>query len=63
MLAGTGPGVLMFDSVSIWAIMLMAPISSPIDTALGRAVVKSEDVRNRIRVVPACGFSCHWLHR
>jgi len=49
MLLGTGVGVLMFDSISIWAILLMALILSPTDAALGQAVVKSEDVPNRIR--------------
>ena len=49
MLFGTGLGVLMFDSISIWAIVLMALILSPTDAALGQAVVKSEVVPNRIR--------------
>jgi NhaP-type Na+/H+ or K+/H+ antiporter len=49
MLFGTGLGVLMFDSISIWAILLMALILSPTDAALGQAVVKSEVVPNRIR--------------
>ena len=49
MLFGTGLGVLMFDSVGIWAIVLMALILSPTDAALGQAVVKSEDVPSRIR--------------
>ncbi len=49
MLLGTGLGVLMFDSVSLWAIVLMALILSPTDAALGQAVVKSEDVPGRIR--------------
>lgn len=49
MLFGTGLGVLMFDSISIWAIVLMALILSPTDAALGQAVVKSEIVPNRIR--------------
>jgi NhaP-type Na+/H+ or K+/H+ antiporter len=49
MLFGTGLGVLMFDSVSIWALALMALILSPTDAALGQAVVKSEDVPGGIR--------------
>ena len=49
MLLGTGLGVLMFDSVSLWAIVLMALILSPTDAALGQAVVKSEQVPSRIR--------------
>ncbi len=49
MLLGTGLGMLMFDSVGIWAIALMALILSPTDAALGQAVVKSEDVPSRIR--------------
>lgn len=49
MLFGTGLGVLMFDSVSLWAIVLMALILSPTDAALGQAVVKSENVPLRIR--------------
>ena len=49
MLLGTGLGVLMFDSIGLWAIVLMALILSPTDAALGQAVVKSEDVPNRIR--------------
>ena len=49
MLFGTGLGVLMFDSISIWAIVLMALILSPTDAALGQAVVKSEDVPGGIR--------------
>ena len=49
MLFGTGLGVLMFDSVSIWAIVLMALILSPTDAALGQAVVKSEDVPSGFR--------------
>ena len=44
MLAGTGLGVLMFGSVGIMSIVLMALILSPTDAALGQAVVKSEDV-------------------
>ena len=46
---GTGLGVLMFGSISIWAILLMALILSPTDAALGQAVVKSEEVPSRIR--------------
>ena len=42
MLFGTGLGVLMFDSVSLWAIVLMALILSPTDAALGQAVVTSD---------------------
>ncbi len=49
MLFGTGLGVLMFDSIGIWAIVLMALILSPTDAALGQAVVKSEDVPSGIR--------------
>lgn len=49
MILGTGLGVLMFDGISIWAIVLMALILSPTDAALGQAVVKSEDVPTRIR--------------
>lgn len=49
MLLGTGLGVLMFGSVSLWAIVLMALILSPTDAALGQAVVKSEEVPSRIR--------------
>jgi NhaP-type Na+/H+ or K+/H+ antiporter len=49
MLFGTGLGVLMFDSVGIWAVVLMALILLPTDAALGQAVVKSEDVSSRIR--------------
>ena len=46
---GTGLGVLMFDSISIWVILLMALILSPTDAALGQAVVKSEELPTRIR--------------
>ena len=49
MLFGTGLGVLMFDSVGIWALALMALILSPTDAALGQAVVKSDDIPSRIR--------------
>ena len=49
MLLGTGLGVLMFDSSSLWAIVLMALILSPTDAALGQAVVKSKQVPSRIR--------------
>lgn len=49
MIFGTGLGYLMFDGVSIWAIMMMALILSPTDAALGQAVVKSEAVPLRIR--------------
>ncbi len=49
MILGTFLGVLMFDSISIWAIIMMALILSPTDAALGQAVVKSEDVPIRIR--------------
>ena len=49
MILGTGLGVLMFDGISIWAIVMMALILSPTDAALGQAVVKSEDVPIRIR--------------
>ncbi len=49
MLLGTGLGVLMFDSVGLWAIVLMALILSPTDAALGQAVVKSEIVPSRVR--------------
>jgi len=49
MLLGTGLGFLMFDSIDILAIALMALILSPTDAALGQAVVKSESVPSRIR--------------
>ncbi len=49
MLLGTGLGVLMFDSISLWAIVLMALILSPTDAALGQAVVKSGEVPSRVR--------------
>ncbi len=49
MLFGTGLGVIMFDSVGIWAIALMALILSPTDAALGQAVVKSDNIPIRIR--------------
>ncbi len=49
MLLGTGLGVLMFDSINLWAIVLMALILSPTDAALGQAVVKSEEVPSHIR--------------
>jgi len=49
MLFGTGLGLLMFDSISLWAIVLMALILSPTDAALGQAVVKSEEIPSRIR--------------
>lgn len=49
MVFGTALGIWMFDGVSLWAIALMALILSPTDAALGQAVVKSEDVPNRIR--------------
>jgi len=49
MLAGTGLGVLMFGSVGIISIVLMALVLSPTDAALGQAVVKSEDVPGGIR--------------
>lgn len=49
MLLGTALGVLMFSSISLWAIVLMALILSPTDAALGQAVVKSEDVPSGVR--------------
>lgn len=49
MILGTGLGILMFDGIGIWAILMMALILSPTDAALGQAVVKSEFVPNRIR--------------
>ncbi len=49
MIAGTGLGLLMFDSIDVWAIALMALILSPTDAALGQAVVKSEHVPAGIR--------------
>ena len=49
MLAGTGLGVMMFGSIGIISIVLMALILSPTDAALGQAVVKSEDVPGGIR--------------
>jgi NhaP-type Na+/H+ or K+/H+ antiporter len=49
MLFGTAFGWLMFESLEIWAIVLMALILSPTDAALGQAVVKSEDVPAGIR--------------
>ncbi len=49
MLAGTGLGALMFGSVGIISIVLMALILSPTDAALGQAVVKSKDVPSGIR--------------
>lgn len=49
MILGTFLGVLMFDGINIWAIIMMALILSPTDAALGQAVVKSEDVPIRIR--------------
>jgi NhaP-type Na+/H+ or K+/H+ antiporter len=49
MLFGTGLGLLMFGSVGILAIALMALILSPTDAALGQAVVKSDDIPMRIR--------------
>lgn len=49
MLLGTGLGVLMFGSISVVAIVLMALILSPTDAALGQAVVKSDNVPARVR--------------
>jgi len=49
MIAGTGLGLLMFDSIDVWAIALMALILSPTDAALGQAVVKSKHVPSGIR--------------
>ena len=49
MLIGTGLGILMFDTVELLAIVLMALILSPTDAALGQAVVKSENVPGTIR--------------
>lgn len=49
MLAGIGLGTLLFGSVGIISIVLMALILSPTDAALGQAVVKSEDVSGGIR--------------
>lgn len=49
MLASTGLGILMFSSVGLVSIVLMALILSPTDAALGQAVVKSEDVPGGIR--------------
>jgi NhaP-type Na+/H+ or K+/H+ antiporter len=49
MLLGVGLGFLMFDSIELWAIVLMALILSPTDAALGQAVVKSEEVPGGIR--------------
>lgn len=49
MLLGTGVGMLLFGSVGIVSIVLMALILSPTDAALGQAVVKSEDVPGGIR--------------
>lgn len=49
MLFGTVLGLLMFESVALVAILLMALILSPTDAALGQAVVKSESVPLRVR--------------
>ena len=49
MLLGTGMGLLLFGSVGIVSIVMMALILSPTDAALGQAVVKSDDVPGGIR--------------
>ncbi|NOQ93204.1 MAG: sodium:proton antiporter [Methylophaga sp.] len=54
MLLGTLIAVPLFDSLSLWAIVLMALILSPTDAALGQAVIKSpqvpEDIRRAISI-------------
>ena len=49
MLLGAGLGLLMFDSIGLVSIVLMALILSPTDAALGQAVVKSPSIPIRIR--------------
>jgi NhaP-type Na+/H+ or K+/H+ antiporter len=49
MLTGTLVAYLLFPGVDIWLLALMALILSPTDAALGQAVVKSENVPERVR--------------
>lgn len=49
MLTGTMVGWVMFPSLNIWLIAMVALILSPTDAALGQAVVKSQNVPERIR--------------
>ncbi len=49
MLLGILFAIPLFDSLSLWAIALMALILSPTDAALGQAVIKSPQVPENIR--------------
>ncbi|WP_432472864.1 cation:proton antiporter [Amphritea sp. HPY] len=49
MVLGTVSAYLLFPGWSIWMMMLLAFILSPTDAALGQAVVKSQQVPERIR--------------
>ena len=49
MVFGTLVAYLLFPNVDIWLLILMALILSPTDAALGQAVVKSEQVPERVR--------------
>lgn len=49
MVFGTLVAYLLFPDVNIWLLILMALILSPTDAALGQAVVKSEQVPEKVR--------------
>jgi len=48
-MAGTGVGALLFESLSFWEVAVLAAILAPTDAALGQAVVSDERVPVRIR--------------
>lgn len=49
MLLGFALGALLFEEMGLWAAALIALVLSPTDAALGQAVVKSDQVPDRIR--------------
>lgn len=49
MLSGFVIGALMFDSISLWQVALIALILSPTDAALGQAVVKSQLLPEKLK--------------
>lgn len=48
-LLGFGMGVLIFDSVSLFVIALLATMLAPTDAALGKAVISNESVPDEVR--------------
>ena len=49
MIAGTLAGMLIFNTITIWSLIILAVILAPTDAALGQAVVSSPKVPIRIR--------------